>query len=387
MKPSTPRTPGLPTGTPRLLLAACAIVAGLGLGGCAYSPGVTINTNVRQDVPPADPPPPGALLRITPELVRALRAVPEADPSKDLQPFLADAQPYRIGPADVLAIVVWGAPDFSSPAGSVNSSGGSGGTAGSGGFVVSAEGFIQVPFLGAVKAAGLTEDELRIRLNEQLQPLFKRPQVTVSVQSYRSGRIYVDGEVRTPGQQVINDVPMTLPEAISRAGGLTNAADRSAVVITRGVSSVRVNLDTLTARGINPQRILLARGDTVRVTSNEETRVYVLGEVTSPGPKPLRKGRLSLNEALGDAAGVSSISGDPRQIYVVRASDPLKPEIFHLDASTPAAMALAEGFELKPRDVVYVDPVPLVRWNRVISLILPSAAAVTVTRDAAGLRN
>ena len=36
-------------------------------------------------------------------------------------------------------------------------------------------------------------------------------------------------------------------------------------------------------------------------------------------------------------------SGDPRQIYVVRATDPLKPELFHLDASTPAAMALAEG--------------------------------------------
>jgi len=365
-------------------IAASTLLASMGLGGCAYAPGVNINTQVRQDTPPADPPPQGALVRITPELVRAQRAVPEADPTRDLQPFLADPQPYRIGSADVLAIVVWGAPDFSSPAGSVGSAGGG---AGSGGFVVSAEGFIQVPFLGAVKAAGLTEDELRIRLNEQLQPLFKRPQVTVSVQAYRSGRIYVDGEVRNPGQQVINDVPMTLPEALSRAGGMTAAADRSAVVITRGLNSVRVNLDGLTPRGINPQRVLLVPGDTVRVISNDDTRVYVLGEVGGPGPKPLRKGRLSLNEALGDAGGVSSATGDPRQIFVIRATDPLKPEIFHLDAATPAAMALAEGFELKPRDVVYVDPVPLVRWNRVINLILPSAAAVTITRDAAGLRN
>lgn len=366
-------------------LLAGTLLAGLSLGGCAYSPGININTHVRQEAPPA-PPPPGALVQITLDLVRAQRAVPQPDPAKDLQPFLADARPYRIGASDVLAIVVWGAPDFSSPAGSVNTPGVAGGSTGSGGFVVSADGFIQVPFLGAVKAAGLTEDEMRLRLNDLLQPLFKRPHVTVSVQAYRNGRIYVDGEVRTPGQQVINDVPMTLPEAISRAGGLTAAADRSAVIVTRGLNSVRINLDALTSRGINPQSILLARGDTVRVTSNEETRVYVLGEVTGPGPKPLRKGRLSLNEALGDAGGVSPATGDPRQIYVVRATDPLKPELFHLDASTPAAMALAEGFELKPRDVVYVDPVPLVRWNRVVSLILPSAAAVTVTRQAAGIR-
>jgi polysaccharide export outer membrane protein len=68
-------------------------------------------------------------------------------------------------------------------------------------------------------------------------------------------------------------------------------------------------------------------------------------------------------------------------VFVVRVADPTKPEIFHLDISSPLAFVLAEGFELRDRDVVYVDPVPLVRWNRVISLILPSAQAITVTRD------
>ncbi len=85
---------------------------------------------------------------------------------------------------------------------------------------------------------------------------------------------------------------------------------------------------------------------------------------------------------LGDAGGLNQATGDPRQIYVVRAANTENPEIFHLDAQSPAAFALAEGFELQARDVVYVDPVPLVRWNRVISLILPSAQAVNTTRDA-----
>lgn len=357
-------------------LASVALSACL-LGGCALAPGVNISGQVTKPAP-VNLPPPNALISITPDLVFALRSVPPPDPTKDLEPFMVAPEPYRIGPADVLAITVWGSPEFSQPSGVPS---GSAGNTASSGFTVSSKGFIQMPFIGNVKAAGLTEEELRDKLSELLQSMLKKPQVTVAMQTYRSGRIYVDGEVRTPGQLILNDVPMTLPEALYRAGGITTAADRSSVLVTRGLKTVRINIDQLTARGIDPQRILLASNDTVRVASNEDTRVYVLGEVNGAGAKPFRKGRLTLNEALGDAGGVASTSGDPRQIYVVRVTDPLKPEIYHLDAASPVALALADGFELKPRDVVYVDPVPLVRWNRVINLILPSASAAIVTNQ------
>jgi polysaccharide export outer membrane protein len=57
-----------------------------------------------------------------------------------------------------------------------------------------------------------------------------------------------------------------------------------------------------------------------------------------------------------------------------------------MNAKNPAALALADRFELKPRDVVYVDRVPLVSWNRVASLILPAAQVVNLTRDTARSR-
>jgi polysaccharide export outer membrane protein len=143
-----------------------------------------------------------------------------------------------------------------------------------------------------------------------------------------------------------------------------------------------VNLPELTAKGYNPTSILLASGDTVRVLGREDSKVFVLGEVSKPLTQTLRNGRLTLNEALSEAGGVSPVSGDPRQVYVVRAANTSQPEIFHLDTNSAAAFVLAEAFELHARDVVYVDPVPLVRWNRVISLILPSAQAVSSTRSA-----
>ena len=55
--------------------------------------------------------------------------------------------------------------------------------------------------------------------------------------------------------------------------------------------------------------------------------------------------------------------------------------MFHLNASAPSALALADTFALRPRDVVYIDPVPLVNWNRIITLILPSAQALSTTRS------
>lgn len=361
------------------LLAGCALAPGLSLNRYYQGPGV-VETLVSGKADEA--PPPGSLIRITPELVRQQRAlVAQQDPAGGLQVFFKQPQPYRIGPADVVAINVWGHPEFAMGGFGSSSGTGDGGSAGGGGYTVDPTGKIQFPYVGDVQAAGMTEPELRNHVTTLLGRLLRNPQVSVSVQAFRSARIYVDGEVRNPGQKFLDHVPMTLPEAISRAGGFNPTADRSAVLITRNLQTLRVDVDRLTARGVDPNRILLEHGDTVRVANFEDEKVYVLGEVSSPGGKPLRKGRLTLHQALGEAVGVSPYSGDPRQVFVIRPTTPEKPEIYHLDVSSPVAFALAEGFDLRDRDVVFVDPVPLVRWNRVISLILPSAQAISVPRQ------
>ena len=386
-------------------LAAALVLAGL--GGCALAPGLSIGKGVQQSSQAASPtnsqsqdgqsPPLGALIAITPELISKQRALQKAELGTDVKTLFAEAKPYGIGAGDVINIVVWNHPELVlAPAGATLTTDASGLASVGNGYNVSPEGLIQFPLLGTFKIAGLTENKAREELTRRLSKFIKDPQITLRVQAYRAGRVYVDGEVRNPGLQAINDIPMTLPEAISRAGGLTPTADRAMVAVTRkGVTSV-INMPQLTLLGVNPSRIMLAAGDLVRVGNREDTRVYVMGEVTKPTALPLRNGRLTLNEALGESGGVNATSGDPRQIYVVRSRNgdsaaladanglvaPNTPEIYHLDASSPTAYALAEGFELKSRDVVFVDPVKLVMWNRVISLILPSAQSITTTRSA-----
>ncbi len=384
----------------------------LALGGCAYAPGfyvnpdpasgasapkrTTLRTLLRDPTPAgkagaplstpasADAPPPGAISAITPALIQQQRANRDDEVPADVRALFGEAPPYVIGAGDVLNIVVWDHPELAiTPAGSISGQGGDTTTQSvvGNGYNVSPKGLIQFPHIGPVKLAGLNEYEARDLITQKLARTIKDPQVTVRIQSYRSGRIYLDGEVRSPGLQALNDIPMTLPEAIGRAGGFTTGADRAAIALSRRGKTTLINLAQLTERGINPNDILLQHGDLVRVQGREEAKVFVLGEVLRANTQTLRNGRLTLNEALADSGGVNPVSGDPRQIYVIRAQTPTQPQIFHLDAKSPVAYALAEGFELKARDVVYVDPVPLVRWNRVISLILPSAQAVNTTRD------
>ena len=92
--------------------------------------------------------------------------------------------------------------------------------------------------------------------------------------------------------------------------------------------------------------------------------------------------RIATGEALGEAGGPNLGTADTSQIYVIRNTAAGSPAIFHLNAGSPAALALAENFALRPRDVVYIDPVPLVQWNRLISLVLPSAQALNAGRNA-----
>jgi polysaccharide biosynthesis/export protein len=341
--------------------------------GCALAPGLYMKDHTAGQNG-SDPAPAGALIPITLELIRQDLDPAEKPVEAEVQHLFAGVKPYVIGVGDVLAVTAWGHPEISAQPGQAGGEGN--------GYPVGSQGEIQFPLLGRVKVLGLTELEVQKTVTEGLARFIKNPQITVRIQAYRSGRVYIDGEVRNPGLQAINDLPMSLQEALARAGGVTPNAKRSAIAITRQNVTTQVDMLRLAEQGINPSRIMLAPGDLVFVPAKDDAKVYVLGEVMQPRPVPMRAdGRLTLNEALGESGGVSTGGGNAGQIYVLRSLRGQEPKIYHLDATRPLAYALSDGFELRPRDVVYVDPVPLVRWNRVISLLLPSSQAIQTTRS------
>lgn len=373
-----------------LVHAALFTSAALLLQGCApLAPGFSsASDDAEKAVSPAgysgpneDPPPPGALTAITPALIQAQNANFVRAVSPEVRALVGVAEQYRIGPGDVVGIVVYDHPEIafsSTPATTVADASS---VSPAPGFIVSNTGQLTFPYAGPVTAAGMTVQELEDVLVRRLSRVFKEPQLSVRVTAFRSKRAYLEGEVRTPGLMVFTDIPMTLAEALNRAGGLTANGDRSFVTLTRDGKTITLDLVALNDAGIDPTRIPLKNGDLVMVRGRDERKVTVMGEVTQQAAITMRNGRLSLNDALSEVGGVNLSQANPRQIYVVRNEPQGGQSLFHLDAKTPMALALADQFALRPKDVVFVDPVPLVRWNRVVSLLLPSTTTATSVRD------
>ena len=109
----------------------------------------------------------------------------------------------------------------------------------SGVYQVSPEGYINFPFIGEIKVDGLNIFTLATKISSKLKEGYlKEPNVTVLVEEFVSKRIFVLGQVKKAGSFPIRR-RMSVIEAISLAGGFTNLADLSNVVVTRKGSDGR----------------------------------------------------------------------------------------------------------------------------------------------------
>ena len=362
-----------------LLVMLCA-----GLGACALVPGdkayglrdhqSAVKLPVRQE-PAAEPVPDNVTIKpITAELIieqmkQAAAERPAANASQmngrsGVGPMPASPD-YKVGPGDVLTVVVWDHPELTTPAGQYRA-------ADQAGTVVNEDGTIYYPYVGSLQVTGKTARQIRDILSARLAKYIERVQLDVRVAAFRSQRIYVVGEVAKPGLLPITDVPMTVLEAVNQAGGFGPEADHSRVLLTRKGTTYRVDIQAMYEAGATEQNALLEPGDILNVQDRSFNKIFVLGEVQKPGSLVMTKKRSTLAEALADTGYIAQDRSNPKWIYVMRGDSDV-PELFHLDGSSPDAMLLADRFPLKPRDIVYVDAADVVRWNRVISNVLPTA--------------
>lgn len=328
----------------------------------------------QDSLPQLPPPPPSPASMVPPSTSTApvARISPASPGARAYTPPASATSPtsasvdyqYLVGPQDILQITVWNHPELTNPSATANELSGR---------LVGADGYIFFPYAGRIRAAGRTVSEIRSELTRKLSAYLVEPQVDVSVSNYRSKRVFVVGQVTNPGPVPLTDIPLTVTDLVAHSGGFTPEADLRNAALNRDGQRRPLDLYALYYQGDMRQNLPLRPNDILSIPENRYNKVFVLGEVLTPQSIVMPRGRMSLAEAISDAGGFNPITANAGQVYVLRKGPNDRPQIWHLNSKSPDALILADSFDLQPRDIVYVDPAGIARWNRVISNLLPSA--------------
>jgi polysaccharide biosynthesis/export protein len=222
---------------------------------------------------------------------------------------------------------------------------------------VGASGDIAVPFVGPVRADGLTAPALADEIARRLvaDGILRRPHVSVTVAEYRSRVVAVIGSVEKPGVYPLTRPGARLADMIAAAGGPGKDAGRILEFKPAGGTGtpIRVDLETLlhaSADSLDPR---VRAGDVISVSPAGS--VHVDGWVEKPGSYPVTRG-LTLSGAVA-AAGGHLFPADRRHASVRRVVGAGEERAYTVDLDAVAAgrtpdLALADG------DVVLLPAAP-----------------------------
>jgi len=229
---------------------------------------------------------------------------------------------FKLGPDDKIRVDFFAAPELS------------------GEREILPDGYIALPLVGRVKAAGLTTDELARQIREVMlkSQMLNNPDVYVSLIETKSRKVTIFGAVGKAGQHYLKGDTHLL-DVITEAGGVDFSSDSTQIFVLRKVSdtsklAIEINLNDL-IQGRDPvSNILLRDGDIIYIPRAK--RYMVMGEVNKPGIYNLDSYRkTSILEAIIQAGGftplaskngvwIYRVAGDKDQEIRVRVGELMK---------------------------------------------------------------
>lgn len=247
---------------------------------------------------------------------------------------------YRVGAEDLLAVTVLDAPEFTRQ------------------FRVSAAGSIRLPLVKQqIAAVGQTCPELEVAITRALleEGLLRDPSVSVTVLEFQSKPVTIAGDVRTPTVFQATR-PVTLTEAISRAGGITDTAGPEILVTLPPTPEapvgrrVRVSTRSLLDGSDPLANLLLHGGEEIRVPP--AGKVYLLGSLVKPGPVPVTgEEPLTVLRALSLAGG--TLPSATNKGYLLRPTSGAQKQEFALNLKR-LVRRQDPDLPLQPDDVLFI---------------------------------
>lgn len=289
--------------------------------------------------------------------------------SSDLQ---APSGPYRVGPGDILSIEV------AENAATQQKT------------KVMPDGMLYYDVANGVNVKGLTLKEISTKLSHALKEDYVNPVVTVNIDTPDSQRFWMLGQVRKPGAYAIKK-PTTLVDAISLGEGLVGAsqdevgnpepADLERAIMIRNGELIPVDFEALVHEGDLSQNVYVKGGDYIHIPSSAARSIYVLGEVSRPGPIYYEKG-VTLLSAVAAAGGISKDAVASRAL-VIRGST-REPKVAVIDF-----WKIRKGKEpdlaLQGGDIIWMPRTAWTQLARYTEAVLTTAGQAVAVQEGLGV--
>lgn len=260
---------------------------------------------------------------------------------------------------------------------------------------VDGNGFIFVPYVGRLRAAGNTPDALRTLITRRLDAQTPDPQVIVRRMAGDGSTVSLLGGVGTQGNLPITRPTRTLTAMLAQAGGITIGSEIARVNVSRGGRTETIWLEDLYRY---PELdIALRPGD--RIFVEEDNRSFTaLGATGGQSRLIFESQTISAIEAIAQVGGLTATLADPTGVFVFRnepeaiarsvlgRDDLLGTQRFAyvLDLTQPNGVFQARDFVIRDGDTLYVTEAPIVTWNNSVSALLGTLTPVNTINSLAG---
>lgn len=242
-------------------------------------------------------------------------------------------------------------------------------------------GYIRVPFVGRIRAAGRTASELAGIIQSGLRGLSQDPQVLVTVGESITNSVILAGEVAKPGRLVLATNRESLIDAIALAGGYRGEAKDAVARVQRNGQFFEIRLSDL--MDLPDEDLRIVPGDRITLVRRPQS-FSALGAPGRAEDIAFPRSRLSLAQAVALAGGANPNQGDAAGVFVFRYIDKPdgteQPTVYHLNMMEPGAYLLSQRFIMRDRDVLYVANARANQLTKFVQLLSQLFVPVSIAR-------
>jgi polysaccharide biosynthesis/export protein len=241
-----------------------------------------------------------------------------------------------------------------------------------GSYIIGPNGNIDLPFVGKVNILNLTLNKTKEKLISVLKKYYRNYDLQVKIEEFNSSKVYILGAVKNQITIDLNQKPIKLIDAVIQANYNPNSADKNygnKGLLRRDNEVYKIDINSIFESIDTKDNFYLKKNDVLFVDRNSDA-LHIFGEVTKPGVY-FPNIDYSLTELIS-SSGLNNLTANASAVYVIREdyNSFLKINIFKIDIKNPINLVLGKKFLLKPKDIIFVPPTKLVKWNRVITLLL-----------------